>query len=672
MTIPNIKTATISWNQQGTPVSEEFNDIYFSNQNGLEETRYVFIKGNYFPDRFLNFSRRCCRVAETGFGTGLNFLAFWQSFTLFRKLHSEAPLKQLHYISFERYPLQQSDLVTTHSHWPELAPFARQLQQLWPMPLAGCHRLLLADETIILDLWFGDINTLIPQLDCSYDNQIDAWFLDGFAPAKNPEMWSVTLFNAMARFTRTSGTFSTFTAAGSVRINLQQTGFNVKKIKGFGHKREMITGTLVNRATIQSSEPWYARPAARKTDDIAIIGGGIASAFTALALLRRGAQVTLYCADQHPAKGASGNRQGIIYPLLNGKGDTLENFFNSAFTFACRQYIQLTAQGVIFDHQWCGVSQLAWDEKSRRKIDKIAQAGWSPALAQRLNRQQLSALCGLDTSHGGIYYPAGGWLCPEDLTLALVILAQQQGMTCCYQYELNHLIADEDGWQLTFANSLQQRHSSVILANGHRLTQWPQTQELPLSAIRGQVSHIPTNATLSQLKNVLCYDGYLTPVNPTNQHQCIGASHQREDHSIDFSTLEQQENYHRLLRCLPESYWAKQIDITGNHARCSIRSSVRDHLPLVGAVPDYTATIAQYQNLPDKIKRRETIVCAPVYRDLFIVGALGARGLCSAPLVAEVMAAQLFGEPLPLNADILAALSPNRFWIKKLLKSKPM
>ncbi|AHM75017.2 bifunctional tRNA (5-methylaminomethyl-2-thiouridine)(34)-methyltransferase MnmD/FAD-dependent 5-carboxymethylaminomethyl-2-thiouridine(34) oxidoreductase MnmC [Yersinia hibernica] len=667
-----IQTATLSWNEQGTPVSEQFGDIYFSNEDGLEETHYVFLKGNGFPERFAQHPRDNTIFAETGFGTGLNFLTLWRDFAQFRQQHPTAKLQRLHYISFEKYPLQVADLAAAHARWSELAFFAEQLRAQWPLPLAGCQRILLADGAITLDLWFGDVNTLLPQLDSSLINQVDAWFLDGFAPAKNPDMWNDALFNTMARMARPGGTFATFTAAGFVRRGLQQAGFDVMKVKGFGQKREMLTGTLRQSLSTQPA-PWYHRPSASHCDDIAIIGGGIVSALTALALLRRGAKVTLYCADAQPAQGASGNRQGALYPLLNGKNDALEIFFTSAFTYARRQYDQLLEQGIHFDHQWCGVSQLAFDEKSRGKINKMLQINWPTPLAEAMSREQLSALAGLDCAHDGIHYPAGGWLCPSDLTKALMARAQQHGMTCHYQHELRQLDRVDGLWQLTFQQPLINRqHATVVLAAGHRLPEWQQTQHLPLTAVRGQVSHIPTTPILSQLRQVLCYDGYLTPVNPANQHHCIGASYQRGDVTTDFRADEQQENRQRLIHCLPDVSWPQQVDISDNQARCGVRCAIRDHLPMVGAVPDYHATLAQYQDLPRKIQHGEEIALAPVWPELFMVGALGSRGLCSAPLVAEILAAQMFAEPQPLDAATLAALNPNRFWMRKLLKGRPV
>ena len=666
-----IQTATLTWNEQGTPVSKQFDDVYFSNQDGLEETRYVFLHGNRLPQRFATHPRPLLVVAETGFGTGLNFLTLWQAFAGFRQAEPDAALQRLHFIGFEKFPLQQADLAAAHARWPELAPYADELRAQWPLPLPGCHRLLLAEGRITLDLWFGDVNELLPQFDASMNNQVDAWFLDGFAPAKNPDMWTEQLFAAMARFARPEGSFATFTAAGFVRRGLQQAGFQVNRCKGFGQKREMLAGSLpADAQPTPHPAPWYRRPAADNTADIALIGGGVASALTALALLRRGATVTLYCADEQPAEGASGNRQGAIYPLLNGSGDALESFFSAAFPFARRQYDALMQQGVAFDHQWCGVSQLAYDEKSGAKIANMLKTDWPPALAAAADRETLSELCGVDTGFGGITYPQGGWLCPAELTRGAIALAQRQGLVCRYRHDALALAREKNGWRIDFAHGESRRHATVILANGHRLAELAPTQALPLYAVRGQVSHIPTSPALGQLKQVLCYDGYLTPVNANNGQHCIGASYQRGDTATDYREQEQQENRVHLLRCLPEQAWPQQVDVSAHQARCGVRSATRDHLPMVGALPDYQATVTQYQDLQRRNQRGETVADAPVYPGLFAIGGLGSRGLCSAPLAAEILAAQLFGEPLPGDARLLAALNPNRMWVRKLLKGR--
>lgn len=654
-----IQPANLEFNAEGTPVSRDFGDVYFSNDNGLEETRYVFLGGNRLGERFPVHSQPLFVVAESGFGTGLNFLTLWQAFDVFHRDYPEATLQRLHFISFEKFPLTAADLALSHRHWPELAPWAEQLQAQWPLPVAGCHRLLLDDGRVTLDLWFGDINELTLKLDDSLNQQVDAWFLDGFAPAKNPDMWTPELFAAMARLAKPGGTLATFTSAGFVRRGLQEAGFTMHKHKGFGRKREMLIGEMSRELNLPARAPWFARTASEKRE-VAIIGGGIASALLSLALLRRGWQVTLYCADDAPAKGASGNRQGALYPLLSQHDPALTRFFPAAFTFARRIYDALP---VTFDHQWCGVTQLAWDEKSGQKIAQMLELNLPAEIAAAVSAEAVAQATGVETGCGGIAYPAGGWLCPQQLTAELLALAATRGLQARYGFKVETLTAGSDGWQL----NQSQQHAVVVLANGHQLTTFSQTAQLPAYPVGGQVSHIPTTPGLSQLRQVLCYDGYLTPQNPRNQQHCIGASYHRGQTETAFSAEDQRQNRQRLVDCFPDALWAQEVDTSANEARCGVRCATRDHLPMVGNVPDYEATLARYAQLAGQ---KEDAPSAPVHSNLYLLGALGSRGLCSAPLTAEILAAQMSGEPLPMDRETLAALNPNRLWVRKLLKGK--
>ncbi|WP_434662210.1 bifunctional tRNA (5-methylaminomethyl-2-thiouridine)(34)-methyltransferase MnmD/FAD-dependent 5-carboxymethylaminomethyl-2-thiouridine(34) oxidoreductase MnmC [Klebsiella sp. MISC125] len=654
-----IQPANLEFNAEGTPVSRDFDDVYFSNDNGLEETRYVFLGGNQLNERFPIHPRPLFIVAESGFGTGLNFLTLWQAFDVFHRDNPEATLQRLHFISFEKFPLKADDLSLAHQQWPELTPWAEQLQAQWPQPLAGCHRLLLDDGRVTLDLWFGDINELTNELDDSLNQQVDAWFLDGFAPAKNPDMWTPELFSAMARLARPGGTLATFTSAGFVRRGLQEAGFSMQKRKGFGRKREMLIGEMKQTLDFASRTPWFARSGTEQRD-VAIIGGGIASALLSLALLRRGWQVTLYCADSAPAEGASGNRQGALYPLLSQHDPALARFFPAAFTFARRLYDTLPVQ---FDHDWCGVTQLAWDEKSAQKIAQMLELNLPPEIAVAVNAQTVAQTCGVDTDCGGITYPAGGWLCPQQLTAELFALAATRGLHVHYDYPVETISTDNDGWQL----NQRQYHEVAVLANGYQVTDFSQTIHLPMYPVAGQVSHIPTTPGLSQLRQVLCYDGYLTPQNPNNQQHCIGASYHRGQTDTAFSAVDQQQNRQRLINCLPQIKWVQEVDVSADKARSGVRCATRDHLPMAGNVPNYDRTLSEYASLAE---RQERAIEAPIYRNLYLLGALGSRGLCSAPLMAEILAAQMSNEPLPMDRETLAALNPNRLWVRKLLKGK--
>jgi len=413
----------------------------------------------------------------------------------------------------------------------------------------------------------------------------------------------------------------------------------------------------------RAQAPWYARPAAQGKE-AAIVGGGVGSGLLSLALLRRGWQVTLYCEDEAPAQGASGNRQGALYPLLSTHDASLTTFFAAAFTFARRLYDSLP---VAFDHDWCGVTQLGWDERSQHKIEQMLSLAFPEPLAHAVDQQTVAEISGVTTGCGGITYPLGGWLCPAQLTAGALELAQRQGLKTHYRHRVTALDKSADGWKVEFAEQAPQQHAVVVLANGHNVNHFPQTEKLPVSAVGGQVSHIPTSPALAALRQVLCYDGYLTPLNPNNQQHCIGASYRRGVQEMRYSEEDQENNRQRLLNCLPEADWPKEVDISAGEARCGVRCATRDHLPVIGSVPDYHRTLQSYAELACG---QDNAVSAPVYDNLFMLAGLGSRGLCSAPLAAEILAAQMSDEPIPLDSATLAALSPNRFWVRKLLRGK--
>lgn len=668
----SITNAILDWNESGTPVSNDFDDVYFSNDNGLEETRYVFLQQNHLPQRWQDYDQRRFVIGETGFGTGLNFLAVWQWFKTFREQNPDAALKELHFVSFEKFPVTKADLIKAHQAWPELAELAEQLQEHYPAAVPDCHRLVLEDGMITLDLWFGDIKDCMPQIWMDDSGVIDAWFLDGFAPSKNPEMWNQNLFNNMASLAKEGCTCATFTAAGFVRRGLIEAGFDMKKVKGFAHKRDMIAGTLTERKTKANHAVWYARSTPEDITDVAIIGGGVASASLATTLLRRGVNVTVYCKDDKAAQGASGNQQGAVYPLLNEKFNSLARFFAPGFIFA-RQFIDQAAKDVEFDHDWCGVTQLKWDEKSESKLNKMLTAQFPNELVTAFNKEETNHHVGLPINMESVHYPLGGWLCPKQLTRGLFThLSENPLFTLHNNAEVTQLIqTDDKQWTVILGEKIN-RHQAVVVANGHKFTDFEQTKDIPATPVRGQVSHIPTTESLKKLKTVLCYDGYLTPENTKNQSHCIGASYDRRDLDLAFKESDQIENGERLQKCIPNEAWVKEADTSDNHARVGIRCASRDHLPFLGNVVRFEDMQEEYKYIYKKRHWLREAKDIPVYEGLFCMLTLGSRGLSSAPLLAETLASQIMGDPIPLPNSVLEGLHPGRLWVRRLLKGKPL
>ena len=661
-----IQHAKIHFNQENTPISDKFDDVYFSNQDGLAETHYVFLEGNQLWERWVNYQEAHFVIAETGFGTGLNFFAVSTLFHEFRQKYPDSPLERLYFISFEKYPLPLDALQQAHLAYPQFSCLAQHLQQHWLNPIQGCYRFHF-DETT-LDLWFGDVAENLPQLGDYMNSKIDAWFLDGFAPSKNPDMWNEQLYQQMFRFTKLQGTFATFTAASAVRKGLENAGFNIKKRKGFGKKRECLSGQKTYEKLPALSTPWFhSQPANLKEQDIAIIGGGIASLCTAISLVKRGAKITIYCEDEQTALNASGNKQGAFYPQLSDDNERNIRFYIHAFAYG-HQFLQWAIQQQIeFEHEFCGVALCAYNEKAESKLNKIAELNLPSDLYQSLSQTELSEKVGLPLPFGGGFIPQGAWLAPRQLVQHAFAFLEKQGTQIKTSQKVTALSQTEHGWQITTAENKTFCHEVVVLANGHKLTEFEQTQKLPLYPVRGQVSQIPTSENLFKLKTVLCYDGYLTPVDQAKTSHCIGASHVRDNATREFSLTEQQENQQKIQQNIPEE-WTKEVDTSGNLARIGVRCSVRDLTPMMGAIPHFSAQQTQYQNLFNLRRRKQPIEQAENYPNLYLIGALGSRGLTSAPFLGETLASLIYSEPLPMSEDLIHNLMPNRSWVRRWLK----
>ncbi|MEQ9361019.1 MAG: tRNA (5-methylaminomethyl-2-thiouridine)(34)-methyltransferase MnmD, partial [Rhodospirillales bacterium] len=258
-------TARLAW-RDGVPCSAEFGDIYFSPKGGLGEARHVFLDGIGAPDVWRGRPR--FTVGELGFGTGLNVLALWDAWR-----RRAAPDARLHIVSVEGFPLEPGDLAGAHTGFPELAPLAAELRAAYPRRVSGFHRLRLDGGRVALTLLFGPVADMLEKLTAC----VDAWFLDGFAPRRNPEMWSDAVFRQLARLSAPGARVATFSAAGAVRRGLAAAGFAMAKRPGFAGKLECLAGRLDALPLDDGDAPWYAAPPPLGPGAaVAVIGGGIA------------------------------------------------------------------------------------------------------------------------------------------------------------------------------------------------------------------------------------------------------------------------------------------------------------------------------------------------------------------------------------------------------------
>ncbi|MBM7073017.1 FAD-dependent 5-carboxymethylaminomethyl-2-thiouridine(34) oxidoreductase MnmC [Shewanella sp. 202IG2-18] len=409
---------------------------------------------------------------------------------------------------------------------------------------------------------------------------------------------------------------------------------------------------------------------------VAIIGGGLASVHLALSLAERGKTVKIFCKDSEVAQGASGNKQGALYPLLTPENSELSQFFQQAFLFSRQRVQQLSADGYKLDHDFCGVLQSGHDERSTDRLNKILDGqDWPDDIVQSVDANRANDIAGINIDKPAAFYPLAGWVCPFEFTQATLAKAKSlSDVSIKYNYNITKLEKTGDAWLLHTDKEVFGPFKQVVNATGSQLINFEQTKELPASNFRGQVSHIPSRSKISKLKTVICAHGYMTPAN--NNMHCVGASYVRLSHDRSYQPIEQLDNLQKMQHSYPEKEWIDDIDISGHDARVGVRMVTRDHFPMLGCAPDYEKLVEMQKPILNKRKSyveqywRDTE--APIIEGLYVLGALGSRGLCSGPLAAEVMASLLCNEIPPVDYNLLKKLNPNRMWIRKIEKNKPI
>ncbi|MCH1930745.1 FAD-dependent 5-carboxymethylaminomethyl-2-thiouridine(34) oxidoreductase MnmC [Shewanella sp. A25] len=662
---------------------------------------------------------------QLGLGSGLELLAlihFWQ-----RHSHQRILFKvfEPHPINFEELDAlwQESEHLTAN---PQLQPIAGALVKSKPARIVGCQRLIFDDGCITVDLHFGELNQQLTQLphcdqypiqrwlvlsQCSIDSALDSktlWQMarlssdnavivsDDFGEADGNNNGNNHYNTKRAKLAKDSGfaivslddvlaqSLSNFTAKQAASdcddiLRHERKVLREQSLKQFAYNplssNEQAVNVLKDNGETQGH--------------IAIIGGGLAAANLSLSLAERGQSSLLFCKDSTLGQGASGNRQGAIYPLLTPENDELSRFFQQAFLFSRRRIEALSALSPHsqesnqqqsqkplprISHDFCGVLQTGHDERSQQRLNKIIDnQAWPAEIAYRVDEAEANNIANLNIDKAGFYYPLGGWVCPFEYAEAALAKAKLLAdVTAHFDTEIIDITHTEQGWMLSSATEQFGPFTQLVLANGADVTAFSASQRLQISPFRGQVSHVPAQFKLSELATVLCANGYLTP-----SHEglhCLGASYVKSPEHLDFCPVEQVENLGKMHESYPNQPWVEDIDISGNSARVGVRMVTRDHFPMMGCAPDVDAILNRYEShqLTKESRIYWQTTPAPTLSGLYILGGLGSRGLSSGPLAAECLAAQLLGEPVPLDWPTLTKLNPNRMWMRKLLKGKSL
>lgn len=617
----------------GTPYSAVFDDVYHSAYGGAAQARHVFLDGNELPRRWQGKDRFV--ILETGFGIGLNFLVTWQAWRA-----DPQRSRRLHFVSCEKHPFSAADLATLHGAWPELAELAAALRQHWPPLTPGMHRLYLEDGQLILTLIFGDAASQIRTVDAA----VDAFFLDGFSPAKNPEMWSPYLCKALARLAAPGATLATWTVAGEVRRALAEAEFEVRKHPGFGGKRQMLLGRF------RSRRPDRHRPPSERR--AIVIGAGLAGSTAAHRLAAAGWQVCVLEKSAAAGSGASSNLAGMLRPLPSADDNRLSRLTRAGY-LATRQLL-----AALPATRWsaCGVLHLArepvHEAQQRRAVEKL---GWPTDLLQFVDRETASRILGQPAPIGGWWFPGGGWVQPPSLCEA-ALNAYPEHINAQFNATVDRLERTETGWRVFAASGhLLAEAPVVVMAGGVDTPRFAQFSWLPQRAGRGQVTHVPSSGTPA-LNSVLFQVGYATP--DIDGTQLIGASLAYGDDDPQAHLADHRDNLARIGLTLPG--FGAGLDAATLHGRVGFRPMSPDRMPIVGPVPESQPTGSNSRL--HELRRQPGLWC---------VQGFGARGIVWSALMADLLLSRLEGEPLPLESDLVDALDPGRFLLKPAGRGAP-
>ena len=606
-------------------VSRRFGDLYFAAQDGLAETELVFLSGNDLPQRMQNKAH--FTVAETGFGTGLNFLALlkhWQG--LENDPDQFSPV--LHYITTEIAPLDGAVIKEVLSPYQDLSELIETMVAVLPPRWPGRHRRHLFGGRVVIDFLYGDSLEMIN--DAVF--KADAWFLDGFAPSQNPDMWQDRLFEAIASHSAPNATMASFTAAGYVRRGLEAAGFEVERHQGFGHKRHRISGRITTQ--IKTTPEEQVNPISPDRQKVVIIGAGIAGASVAAALKPAGYDILVLGQGDGPGDGASGNIAAVQSPRLTAAESFSEQLSLTGYSYArwlARLYgTDLVDQAISY----------AWNDREVTRQQKIKTRGWPETVFLSPEQSDLKKETGFDITHPALVFPEGGAVDPKALTQALMAdVATQFGTTVTgfEQSPNGHAIKGEGRrWQIKTDQGVIDA-DIIVLAAGSGLAALTQDwidPILPLQVTAGRVSHMPATS-LSNLNHAISFGGYMAKAK--DGRIALGASFDRHI-DLDAPPPIDDDLHHANIKTLPEAVAARiDRDFSNWSGRTSFRLASKDRAPIAGQIGN----------------------------GLYLIAALGARGMVTGPILGQYIASLMMNTPSPLDRGAASMVDPYRFSAKE-------
>ncbi len=546
-----------------------------------------------------------------------------------------------------------------------LVSLTAQLEQDYPDPQPGMHHLFFDSGRVVLTLLCGPALAVLREFDAA----IDAWFLDGFAPDKNPEMWTRDIFQEVARCSKPGSRLATYTVAGPVRDNLQAAGFQIEKRAGTRRKREVLAGRYLEDQPSIPADPWYA-PApvvAGPRPRVAIVGSGLAGANLAYAFKRRGCPTTVIERNNYIAGESSSVLGAVFMPRLNAGKAPDGAFYAMAWRHAV-SLVSTLSNNELMTNQPCGVLHLAKSDDDKKRFESIQVQRQVPSsMMELVGSREASRITQMSIDHGRLYFPPGDWLEPPKLCAQLLV-----GCTVRTQAVVGACVRQDDAWVLLDTAGIPIATADVVvLANGLAASQISQASWLPLITRRGQITRVAATPESNKLKCVITGDGYVLPA--VNGCHAIGATfdhvQETDRHKPHPEPTQDGDEYNlSLLDDLLPGLMDCPTPQTGQ-SWVGLRCTTADHMPLAEPLPDHARYMSDFKDIRHG-RRPETYPQASYHAGLFVLTGLGARGLVAAPLAAELVASQACGDPSPVPHSVTAAPHPGRFTVRDLKRLK--
>jgi len=626
-----LRPARVDFSDTSAPRAAEYDDVYHPRGGAFAQARHVFLAGNALPQRWAG--RAHFVILETGFGLGNNFLATWAAWR-----DDPERCGHLWFLSIDKHPLLAGDMRRAHAHSAEPA-LARELIDAWPPLTPDLHRRDFALGRVHLLLAFGELATWLPQ----WVAQVDAFYLDGFAPARNPAMWQPRVLQRLDRLAAVGATAATWSSARVVHEALQAAGFEVQRAAGFDVKRDMLCAR--HAPTHRAPQP-PGRRFGGATHEVAVIGAGLAGAAVARALATLGVPCSVFEAQPAAAQGGSGQRAGLLHGVLHAADSPHTRWFRAAALRGHASVAPLIVQQRVRG-RLDGLLRVEHALDHASMLDLLRAQGLPPDYVQALSVDEASERAGCTLAHPAWLYAGGGWVEPVGLVRAWL---DHAAIDVCLNTAVTRIESDAHGrWRLLDASGRALAEcDQLVLANAGGLARLVGDPPWPLLHSRGQVTWLAAPDDWRPALPI-AGDGYAIPL-PDGELLC-GATSDIADPTPELRATDHQRNLAGLQR-LSGRPWLDDARALGG--RVGWRVHARDRLPLVGGVP----LPADERTHLTRQEQTRFIARRP---GLHVLAGLGSRGLAQAALAGELVAAMITGTPLAVGSALLDAVDAARF-----------